>query len=49
MEAIIEGMKEDVDMLIGVLRQGPPMARVERVEVEWGSPSGTEQTFQIWY
>jgi acylphosphatase len=48
-EAIIEGMKKDVDALIEQLRQGPPMARVERVEVEWGSPSGAAHTFEIWY
>lgn len=48
-EAIIEGMKQDVDALIELLRQGPPMARVERVEVEWGQSSGAEHTFQIWY
>ena len=48
-EAIIEGVRKDVDALIELLRQGPPMARVERVEVEWGAQSGTEQTFQIWY
>ena len=48
-EAIIEGVRKDVDALIELLRQGPPMARVERVEIEWGATSGTEQTFQIWY
>ena len=48
-EAIIEGMKQDVDALIELLRQGPPMARVERVEVEWGQSSDAEHTFQIWY
>jgi len=48
-EAIIEGLRKDVDVLIELLKQGPTMARVERIEIEWGASSGTEPTFQIWY
>ncbi|MGE3153089.1 MAG: acylphosphatase [Nitrospiraceae bacterium] len=48
-EAIVEGSRKNVDALIVLLGQGPPMAKVERVEVEWSSPAGSEQPFQIWY
>lgn len=32
-EAVFEGSPEAVEALVGFCRQGPPLARVERVEV----------------
>jgi acylphosphatase len=36
-----EGPKSALDALIDDLRQGPPAARVERVDVEWVPPRGS--------
>ena len=35
-----EGPRERLDRLLGVLRVGPPAARVERMTVEWVPPKG---------
>lgn len=34
-EVLAEGEKEKIEALVTRLNQGPPMARVENVEVEW--------------
>lgn len=34
-EAVMEGKEEDVKKVIDWCRKGPPMARVERVNVTW--------------
>lgn len=34
-EAVLEGEEEKVNRLIGWCRTGPPMARVERVNLSW--------------
>ena len=41
-----EGPKEALTALIEDLREGPPAARVERVDVEWLPPTGA-QRFRI--
>lgn len=33
-EAVFQGARDHVDALVRLLQQGPPMARVERVDVE---------------
>ena len=38
-----EGPREVLEALIEDLREGPPGARVDRVEVEWLAPSGAKQ------
>jgi len=38
-----EGPKEVLEALIEDLREGPPAAHVDRVEVEWLPPSGAKQ------
>ncbi|ALV63000.1 Acylphosphate phosphohydrolase, putative [Thermococcus sp. 2319x1] len=45
-EAVIEGERERVETLIGWAHQGPPWARVTRVEVEWEEPRG-EKGFRV--
>ena len=45
-EAVIEGERERVEALIGWAHQGPPFARVTRVEVKWENPKG-EKGFRI--
>ena len=41
-EAVVEGDEERVEALIGWAHQGPPLARVTRVEVKWEEPEGLE-------
>lgn len=39
-QVIAEGSKESVETFVQRLRAGPPMARVDSLEVEWKEPSG---------
>jgi len=41
-EAVIEGDEERVEALIGWVHEGPPLARVTRVEITWEEPEGLE-------
>jgi acylphosphatase len=42
-EAVVEGERNDIETLISRLKEGPPMARVDNVNVEW-QPSREEFT-----
>jgi acylphosphatase len=46
-EAIAEGEKESIEDLIGQLKQGPSLARVENVEVSWEDYKGEFKDFKI--
>ncbi len=46
-EVIAEGDKEKVEDLINQLKQGPSLARVENVEVEWKEYTGEFRDFSI--
>ena len=46
-EAIFEGEKEDVEGLIEFCRNGPPEARVTKVDVQWGEYTGDFRDFKI--
>lgn len=49
-EILAEGDKSRIEMLINwCKREGSPWSKVERVEVEWGLPSGDLSEFQISY
>ena len=48
-ELEVEGERSEVEALLDALRQGPPMARVDDVTVEWVAPTGQYTGFQIWY
>jgi len=48
-EAVLEGEKDRVDMLIEFCRRGPPGARVTRVEVTWENYTGEFKSFSIRY
>jgi acylphosphatase len=39
-EAVVEGRQPDVDDLVGWMRQGPRMARIETVDVTAEQPEG---------
>jgi acylphosphatase len=40
LECVIEGPKEAVEQMIGLLQRGPSHARVDDVELEYGAPAG---------
>lgn len=48
-EVVAQGAKENLEELIKWCRQGPPSARVEKVEVEWGEATREFQEFEIKY
>ena len=48
-EAVVEGPKDKVEELIRWAHRGPPLARVERVEVKWEEYRGEFKDFRIRY
>ncbi len=46
-EVLAEGKRAALESLLSFLHKGPPAARVTRVDVEWGSASGTFTRFEI--
>jgi len=46
-EAYAEGARTDLESWRTQLRQGPPLSRVEKVEEDWQTPTGTTKTFSI--
>ena len=48
-EVHAEGKREKLEKLLHHLHQGPPGARVERVEESWGDYSGKFKDFRIRY
>jgi acylphosphatase len=45
-EAQLEGDSERVDQLVGLLREGPPGARVDHVQIEDADAQGLK-TFEV--
>lgn len=48
-EAVFEGEKEKIGKIIEWLKIGPPLAKVENVEIEWEEPKGEFLDFEIRY
>ncbi len=48
-EAVFEGNKEAVDKIIEWCKIGPPLARVDKVEVHWEEYKGEFDGFSIKY
>jgi len=46
-EVVAEGEKEKLDELIKWCHQGPPLARVDSVEVRWEEPTDEFKNFSI--
>ncbi len=44
---VVEGPAGAVETLLATLREGPPGASIERVDVTRGVPSGTFRSFEI--
>ncbi len=48
-EAFLEGEKTKVEQMVAWCRQGPPSARVDRVEVRYGEFRGEGEGFEVRY
>lgn len=48
-EAVMEGEREKIESLIALCRQGPPVSRVDQVEVTWEEFRGEFTTFTVRY
>ena len=46
-EVVAEGPKPALETLLHFLQQGPSLARVERVDVQWGPASGEFSSFSV--
>ena len=46
-EAVIQGEQEKVEKMVELLKQGPPVSRVEEVEVFWETPKENFDGFEI--
>jgi acylphosphatase len=46
-EVVAEGSEEALLRFIAWLHSGPPLARVERVDVRWQTPSGGYDRFEV--
>jgi acylphosphatase len=47
LEVVAEGPSDDLEQLLEFLDEGPGMAMVERVEVEWGEAGGGYDGFGV--
>jgi len=48
-EAVFEGEEDAVKMLLEFVNQGPPRAKVSKVNVTWEEPTGEFRAFRIAY
>jgi acylphosphatase len=48
-EAVFEGEKENIEKILEWAKRGPPLAKVEKVEVEWEEFKGEFDNFEIKY
>ena len=48
-EAVVEGMEDDIQKMITLCRKGPPMARDDDVVVEDETPTDNEPPFKTRY
>ncbi len=46
-QVVAEGPRPALEALLRYLQQGPPLARVERVDVQWGSATGEFHSFRV--
>ncbi len=48
-EVEVEGERAAVEAILDALRAGPPLARVDRLDVQWHAATGAHSDFRIWY
>lgn len=49
MEVVAEGERKKLIELIGLIKKGPPLAKIEKVEVSWEKAIGEFEGFSIVY
>jgi acylphosphatase len=47
LHCVVEGDRGALEALLAELRAGPPGARVERVDAEWGRATGSFRDFDV--
>jgi acylphosphatase len=48
-QIIAEGEREKLENLVAWARKGPSLARVEKIDVEWGGATGEISSFDVSY
>ncbi len=48
-EVVAEGQAQALEQLLSRLQQGPPGAKVVRLDIEWSEASGQYRSFEIGY
>ena len=48
-EAVVEGEREEVDLLVERLWVGPPASRVDDIQITWEEYTGSFSHFQVTY
>jgi len=48
-EVLAEGDKRKIEELINRLKQGPPLAQVEKVDIDWEDYKGEFNDFRVTY
>ena len=48
-EVVAEGDKANLEKLVELLKEGPPTASVQGVEVSWREATGKFNQFGVWY
>lgn len=46
-ETVIQGEEEKVNKMLGILKKGPPISRVDDVEIMWEEPKEMFDGFEI--
>lgn len=46
---VVEGEKENLEKLLNWAKNGPELAKVEKVDIKWEKPTGEFESFQIKY
>jgi acylphosphatase len=46
-EVVAEGPLASLEALLAHLRHGPPLSRVDRVDVSWAAPTGEYEGFRV--
>ncbi len=46
-EILVEGEKERIEALLGFVKKGPPLSRVESVDIEWTAYKGDHKDFRV--
>lgn len=49
LEVVAEGSRSELEQLLEYLREGPRLARVDAVDVDWGEPTGAYEGFGVGY